>query len=160
MRLLARTGIIASILFVLILSQLNFSAAYAVSGSYQNLEGTNINYSTYEGQFVFLEAFSTTCGYCIEQHPIVGDLYDAYGTEIVFVTVAIYRTVDTIQTLTEFVGEHPTEWHLGLDDGSLKDTMGIAGTPNMFLLDKAGNVIERFNDFIASSTPEIIVSLI
>lgn len=152
MRLITRIGIITSIFFVLILSQFNVSSAYAVSGSYQNLDGTNINYSSYEGQFVFLEGFSTTCHFCWDQHPIIDDLYDAYGTEITFISIAIFRTIDTIQTLTDYVVDYPTAWHMGLDDGNLKDTMGITGTPSMFLLDKAGNVLERFNGFTEKNT--------
>ena len=152
MRLLTRIGITISIAFLLILSQMNYSSAYAVGGSYQNLNGTNINYSSYEGQFVFLEAFSTTCGFCIEQHPIIGALYDAYGTEIIFITVSIFHTIDTIQTISDFVVEHPTSWKIGLDDGNLKNTLSIGGTPNMFLLDKAGNVLERFNGFTEKDT--------
>lgn len=147
MRLLTRIGIIISIAFVLILSQMNYSSAYVMSGSYQNLNGTNINYSSYEGQFVFLEGFSTTCHFCWDQHPIIDALYDAYGTEIIFISVAIFQTIDSIQTLTDYVVDYPTPWKIGLDDGSLKDILEITGTPNMFLLDKAGNVLERFNGF-------------
>lgn len=152
MRLLTRIGIIISIAFVLILSQMNYSSAYVMSGSYQNLNGTNINYSSYEGQFVFLEGFSTTCHFCWDQHPIIDDLFEAYGTEVTFISIAIFRTIDTIQTLSDYVVEYPTPWKIGLDDGNLKDTMSITGTPSMFLLDKAGNILERFNGFTDKNT--------
>lgn len=154
MRILNRINIATSIVLLLALTQLNFSSAYTIGGFYQDLDGTFIDYSSYEGQFVFLEAFSTYCGYCIEQHPIIDSLYDAYGSEVTFITVAIAlsSTSDTLQTLIDFESEHPTAWHLGLDDGNLKSTLGISGTPSMFLLDKAGNVLERFNGFTDKTT--------
>ncbi len=134
-----------ALIFILItLVMMNQStSAYAISGSFKDLSGNTVSYSAYEGGYMFLEGFSTTCGYCIEQHPVIERLYNAYKQNVTFVTVSV-NSDDTLDTLTAFKAKYPTPWTMGLDDGNLMSTMGFDGTPTMFLVDQAGNVMKKF----------------
>ncbi|MHA2248983.1 MAG: TlpA family protein disulfide reductase [Candidatus Kariarchaeaceae archaeon] len=126
------------ILLILILLQTQSIGAYSLAGTYQNLNGAYVPYNTFDGSILLIEAFSTTCGACINQHPIMESLYQSHGSEATIISISINEG-DTLETLSNFVNDHPTQWPIGLDpDQSLANREGVTHTPTFILYDKEG----------------------
>ena len=121
-------------------------SAYNIDDQFTLLNGSQVSFSQYEGKLLFVEAFYTGCGYCIDLHPILVNLFESYGSTIQMVSLAIWPNRDTLQTLNTFNQEYPIAWDLGLDsDASFKESYGITGTPTSFLFDSNGNQLYVWN---------------
>ncbi|MHA2250673.1 MAG: TlpA family protein disulfide reductase [Candidatus Kariarchaeaceae archaeon] len=111
---------------------------YNLPGTYQNLDGGYTPFNTYEGSVLLIEAFSTTCGACIDQHSTMQTLYSTHESKAVIISLSINQG-DSLQSLNSFVDDHPTSWNIGLDpDQSLADRESVTHTPSFILYDKEG----------------------
>lgn len=54
--------------------------AYNLDGSYTNLDGDEVEFSTFQGKPLLVEAFSTVCDHCLDQHPVMVELNDKYSS--------------------------------------------------------------------------------
>ncbi|MCY3412034.1 MAG: TlpA family protein disulfide reductase [Candidatus Heimdallarchaeota archaeon] len=137
-----RVKLLAGILLIIVF--LHPSSAYPLDqNTYTNLEGKIISYSSYQGKYLFLNAFYTGCSYCIEFHATITELYAEYSNLLHFVSVAIYPE-DTLNTVQEYVMTYGGDWDFGIDDGLLRETLNIKSTPTSFLLDNTGEVVEKW----------------
>lgn len=144
--------------FLLLLLSLQSTSAYAIPGSYTSNTNISIDYTVYEGKYLFLEILQTTCGACINMHPILSDLYDNYKSRVSFLSL-VYNEFDTIPVLQDFISDHPTSWFIGRDP-DIDNYFQVQFTPTMLVLDKSGNILNRWNsgqtyDTIAASLDQL-----
>ena len=70
------------LLSILIFILVNPVSAYSFSGYYTNLQGNIVDFNTFEGDYVLVEAFAVGCYYCEQQHPILVQIYNEYRQDI------------------------------------------------------------------------------
>ncbi len=134
---------------VFILSLLLFTtnaSGYQLSGYYTNLNGNVVNFNTFEGKYVLVEAFAVGCHYCELQHPILVNVFNDYWQDISILSLAVYPDQDSLDDVIANEVDFPTSWSIGLDSGNFKDDYSIGGTPNLLLFDPEGRVIKRWNE--------------
>ncbi|MCE7735884.1 MAG: TlpA family protein disulfide reductase [Candidatus Heimdallarchaeota archaeon] len=131
------------LIFLLIILSLQRTSAYAIPESYTSNANISVDYSIFEGKYLFLEILQTTCGACINMHPIISDLYDYYKTRVSFLSL-VYNEADTIPVLQDFISDHPTSWFIGRDP-DIDNYFQVQFTPTMLVLDKSGNILNRWN---------------
>ncbi|MFQ6128782.1 MAG: TlpA family protein disulfide reductase [Thermoplasmata archaeon] len=91
--------------------------------------------TSFYGELVFVEFFSTTCKYCIDFIPTMEQLYQTYSVDVNFVSIDIKKD-DTVEDLIDFVGEHPgSDWIHSLDISDAASAYKIRGTPQLFIID-------------------------
>ncbi len=131
-------------LFILSLLLLTINASgYQLSGYYTNLSGNVVNFDTFEGKYVLIEAFDGDCPPCKEQHPILANIFSDYWQDISILSLAVWDSLDDVIAYEE---DYPTSWGIGVDSGSFKDDYSISGTPTLQLFDPEGRVIQRWNE--------------
>lgn len=91
-------------------------------------------------------------------HPILSDLYDNYKSRVSFLSL-VYNEADTIPVLQDFISDHPTSWLIGRDP-DIDNYFQVQFTPTMLVLDKSGNILNRWNsgqtyDTIAASLDQL-----
>lgn len=131
------------LIILLVILNVNLSSAYAIPGSYTSNSNLQVDYSTFEGKYLFLEIMQTECGACIDMHPIISDLYNDYKSRVSFLSL-VYNEMDTIPILQDFVDKHPTSWNIGRDP-NIAYHFQMQYTPTMLILDKSGNVLNRWD---------------
>ncbi|MCE7733776.1 MAG: TlpA family protein disulfide reductase [Candidatus Heimdallarchaeota archaeon] len=132
--------------------------AYLLTNSYTNLSNQNIFFEKFDGSLLFVEAFSTTCVYCIQEHDELVKLYDEYGNQIYMLSLSI-NSNDNIDTLTQFVNDYPMGWEIGLDYGSkFQQDFDIRSTPTMLLFNQEGRLLTQKVGFTEFSELSQMVS--
>ncbi|MFQ6106769.1 MAG: TlpA family protein disulfide reductase [Thermoplasmata archaeon] len=146
-----REGTVYAVIALAIIAIVILAVVY--QGSRQSLVGehapsftvidvqTNTQYtlpSSFRGELVFVEFFSTTCRYCIEFIPTMRDLYLTYNPAphyVNFISININKQNDT-EDLKEFVAKHPgSDWTHSLDISDAADDYKVQGTPHLFIID-------------------------
>lgn len=131
-------------MFIVIFSVALFNpiSGYGIPGSFTTTTGASLNYSNFEGKYVLIEAFSTTCTYCKAFHPTLQTIYDNYGSNITMISVA-YQSHDNMNTLKQWDIDYPSSWITALDY-NFGSMFGVTGTPTTILFDTAGKEIQRW----------------
>jgi thiol-disulfide isomerase/thioredoxin len=93
---------------------------------------------------IFLEFMHPDCSHCQAVSPTLNSAYEAYGSQVVFVSVAIpLRSFDdpTAATVGAFrqTYEHGWTYCVATDDRVAKD-YGISGTPTFFFISANGTI--------------------
>lgn len=116
------------------------SSAYAINDQVRTMDNQLLELSSFEGELLVLEAFSTTCSHCIDYHPDLKTIYSEFSDQISMLSVSI-NTDDTLNTLKDFNSDHPTDWTLALDeDNSLSSEFNLYGTPTTMFINRAGDL--------------------
>lgn len=127
---------------LLILGLLLFSSmpvkAYNLDGSYTNLDGDEVEFSTFQGKPLFVEAFSTTCDHCLDQHPEMVKLNDEYNGTLSMLSLTT-NIDDDASKLLEYNSSYPTPWELGRNSDTTLEDLDVKFTPTMVLFDSDGN---------------------
>ena len=107
--------------------------------SFTSMNNENISFDDYKGKPLLVEAFSTTCSHCQEQHPDLLEVYNEKNASINFLSLSTVTETDDIETILGYNETYPTPWDLGWDESKeFEETYNIQGTPTMILFDKDG----------------------
>ena len=121
-----------------------FTTLISPSLAYQNLSFTsmdneNVSFDDYKGKPLLVEAFSTTCSHCQDQHHDLLEVYNEKNASINFLSLSTVTDTDDIDTILEYNESYPTPWDLGWDvNKTFEDTYNIQGTPTMIIFDQDG----------------------
>jgi len=122
--------------------------------SFSGLTGRKISLSDFYGKPVFLEFLSPLCGHCLKMTPIIKDLQERYGSEVVFISVMLANASDeaSLKISMEFIKKNEAYWiHVVDSDVSVFAEYGVKGTPTYVILNKEHTEVARF---IGSGTSE------
>jgi len=130
------------------------------------LDGTEFDWSTYQGKVVLIDFWATWCGPCLRELPELKDLYQQHhdaGFEIVSINLDTRRL-----RVSEFVQDEKIPWPCLFEDEvgwnhPMAIEFGIDGIPATILVGRDGNVItldaraDRLKDLLPnllSATPK------
>lgn len=115
----------------------------AADFSLKDISGRTVSLSAMRGKVVILNFWATWCPPCVAEMPSLNKLYGhmkSRGLEVV--AVSIDRSADDVK---EFIGKKGFTFTVLVDDGrSIARRYKVFSTPTTFLIDKNGNIVERF----------------
>lgn len=128
-----------------------------------NLAGQSISLSDFRGKkVVILDFWATWCGPCRASLPALARLREEYGPKgLEVLSIDLREDPDTI---TNYLESESLSLHVLLDkDGSVANAYGVRGIPSMFVIDKQGNMSQKFVGYSAGmeeKLEELIKSLL
>jgi len=136
---------------------------YVTNFEFKLLDNNNTQLSEYQGKIVLLNFFGVNCGYCKWQMVDLAEIYKNYkdlGVEII--SINVYITLgETIEYTQQMITEAKEQgvylnWTFGVDDtsGTLANKYAKDGVPQLYLLDKNGNV---YNSWLGYTEYSVIV---
>ncbi len=121
-----------------------------------NLNGVNtqsINLQSFKGKVILINVFQTDCPVCQEEVPYLNKLYNHYKNNQNVKIIGISLNTQGLQSFIDYYKIHYPIYTINQSD--LSKLGGIAYTPTTILIDKNGNIIEKFvgmRDFYFLST--------
>ncbi|MCY3414904.1 MAG: hypothetical protein INQ03_24855 [Candidatus Heimdallarchaeota archaeon] len=120
------------------------TGAYQLDGTYQSIDGTSKDFSSFEGELLMIEAFSTTCSHCIEMAEILENIWPSVKSDINFLSLSTNGN-DDLDTLKEFNASYPMYWEVGLDtEEYLEAWYDAIYTPTMIFVNAEGDYVNCF----------------
>ena len=121
--------------------------------------GNRHKLSDYKGKVVFLNFWTTWCGYCKKEMPDIQKLYEEYGynkEDVVFLGVAMPSGKDNPQnadesqeTIEKFLNDSGYTFPVIFDTtGELAENYFVNSFPTTFLIDKEGEVFGYVNGML------------
>ena len=104
------------------------------------LDGGRMNLQDHlDNQIVILDFWATWCGPCVEEMPLLVELFSEYqDSDVVFYAVNMQEEPDII---SQFLENKEWDVTVALDSGrTAADDYGITGLPTLVLIDKSGTV--------------------
>lgn len=120
----------------------------SLKGLYVDLTtGNTIDLNMFSGKLLLLDFWTTWCGPCIEEIPLLREFIKKYGDRVIMVSVcsdAVTNTAD-IATAKKFVEEKGINYTALFDipSQSLTDQFKVNGWPTKYLIDKNSKLIVR-----------------
>ena len=101
--------------------------------------GEKFNNDSIKGKVVLLEFWTTWCGYCLKEAPIVDQLNDEFAQKgLVILTVNVGESKKTVK---KYLEQHPRKTRVVLtDDTNLAAMFAAKSYPVYVVIDRDGNV--------------------
>lgn len=112
------------------------ASAYGISGSYTDLNGFKIPYSSYEGNILVVEVFQVGCDHCHDHHPNLVELNADYGSQIRILSLA--SPSDTVEEIQTYLETYPSPWDVGRDTEGFGRSQKVTHTPTTIVFKKNG----------------------
>ncbi len=113
----------------------------AINFAVVDLEGERIELEDYKGKGVFLNFWGTYCPPCVEEMPVMEDLYREYkeqGVEIIAVNAN-----ETDVVVKQFANRLNLTFPIAIDKGrQIIDAYGIRPLPTTILIDEHGEIVK------------------
>jgi thiol-disulfide isomerase/thioredoxin len=108
--------------------------------SLKTLDGKSVSLSDYKGKVVFLNFWTTWCGYCKHEMPSMEKLYKKFK-EKGFIVVAV-DVRESAEKVKAFWDRYELTFPAVLDPtGMAAMAFGLRGYPGSFFIDRNGNVV-------------------
>jgi len=105
------------------------------------------------GKPTLLSFWTTWCGYCRRQTPVLVDAYARYGESVQFVGINVREDQEQV---VDYVKSNGISYPIALDlDGQVASRYGITGFPTTYFLDEEGRIVARY---VGSLSPEQVES--
>ena len=116
----------------------------APSFTLQDLKGNQISLSDFQGKVVVLDFWATWCPPCVKEIPHFIELYEQYKDKG-FAMVGISVDREGVSVVKSFAQKHRVNYPILMTDGQVdKAYGGITGIPTTFVIDKAGNIRQKY----------------
>ena len=101
--------------------------------------GEKFNNSSLKGRVVLLEFWTTWCGYCLQEAPLVEQLNDEFSAKgLVVLTINVGESKKTVK---KYLEQHPRKTRVVLtDDTNLAAMFEAKSYPIYVVIDRDGNV--------------------
>jgi thiol-disulfide isomerase/thioredoxin len=132
--------------------------ALAPNFTLKTLDGQEITLSQLKGKVVLLDFWATWCAPCRESIPHLVQLYKTYrqsGLEVVGMNVD-RGDVDTVR---RFVKSMDIPYPIILASDELERNYGITGLPTTILIDKEGNIRQKFIGFTSEISKQMTATV-
>jgi len=137
-------GVYLLILLLVIILMIYITSLSTTPKPYLYIKLVNTSNQTYtldnfKGHPIFMEYFATWCPHCKNMLPIMRELYNEYGSSIVFISIS----QEDIPILEQYVKDNNITWLVLHDNGTLANSLNINGVPTFIFIDKNGNIVKK-----------------
>ncbi len=116
----------------------------APSFTLQDLKGNQISLSDFKGKVVVLDFWATWCPPCVKEIPHFIELYEQYKAQG-FAMVGISVDREGISVVKLFTQKYRVNYPILMTDGQVQKAYGgIPSIPTTFVIDKAGNIRQKY----------------
>lgn len=105
----------------------------------EDLEGQEVELSTFKGQVLFINFWATWCPPCIAEMPSIQRLYDEYGDKMVF----IVASQESRGILREFMDEKEYTFPVYVVRSGKPDVFSSRSIPASFLISPQGQIMMK-----------------
>jgi peroxiredoxin len=110
--------------------------------------GQKVSLANYKGSVLILEFFATYCGGCKESIPHLMNITRQYGKQGVYVLGLDIGQGDTLDDVKEFIAQRRINYPIAMaDEDIIYDGYGIRMIPSIFIINKKGILVEKFDGF-------------
>lgn len=103
-----------------------------------NTHGDKVVLSDYKGKVVVLNFWASWCEPCINEMPLINEVYESNRTDVVTLFV---NAGESKGTVNEFLSAHQFEFPVIIDvTGKVSQLYGIVGLPVTYIIDKDGKL--------------------
>ena len=107
-----------------------------------DMDGKEVRLSEQRGKKVLINFWTTWCGYCKEEMPLIQKLHQQGGENWRVLTVNITSTETSVQKVKSYIDSNGFTFPVLLDQkGSVATLYGVQGIPASFMLNEKGEVI-------------------
>ncbi len=107
----------------------------------QDLDGNTISLSSLRGSPVMLNFWATWCGYCVEEMPLIEEVYQGWAGKPPSVVILAIDIKESLSKVRSFMEDYNLSFTALLDsDGSVAEKYGVRAIPTSFFIDKDGIV--------------------
>jgi cytochrome c biogenesis protein CcmG, thiol:disulfide interchange protein DsbE len=125
--------------------------------SVSTLDGGTVSNSSYSGQLVLLQFWTTWCPYCHRDQPAVDNIQAAYaGKGLAVLAIDVGEDEATVQ---KYLQANPRSCQVALDKNrSVASSFGASGFPHYVLIDRQGNIAGIASGAVGEATLRHLVS--
>jgi cytochrome c-type biogenesis protein len=117
------------------------------------LTGQKVSLSSFRGKVVLLEFMEPWCSHCQTMAPVLESLYQQYGSDVVFLTVAGPWNGAKASDAASFISSYHSSWVYVYDSsGTIFTDYGVQATPTFFLIDRNGQIVRTYQGEVAAET--------
>lgn len=106
-----------------------------------DITGKNIKLSNYKGKYILLTFWASWCGPCIKEIPALLKIKEKYSTDKLEI-ISINLDNDS-KAFNKAVEKYKMEWNHIYGDKNLRDAYGVMGIPEVFLINKSGEIVYK-----------------
>jgi len=112
------------------------------------LDGSPINSQDYKGQAMVITFFATWCAPCRQEVPTLIALQNKYADRD-FTVLAISVDQGDTRKVRNFMTELGINYPVAMSDPDTpKDFGNVFGIPTSFLVDRKGNIVQRYDGYV------------
>lgn len=122
-----------------------FALPKAPDTAFMMLNGNTVNTSRMQGSVVVVNFWSTSCGPCVMEMPVLEQIYQRYrGRGLQMLAVAVQR--DAPQEVANFAAKRGISFQMAYDaTGEVSKAWGgIRYTPTTFVVDRSGHIVKQY----------------
>ena len=105
-----------------------------------DLEGVEHSLAEYRGKIVVMNFWNSSCGYCLQELPVLDDLQEEFAGEIKVLKINVN---DAVQTVEELWAEQGYKTTVLLGNNEIAETYMVRAIPDTLVIDREGIIAKR-----------------
>jgi cytochrome c biogenesis protein CcmG, thiol:disulfide interchange protein DsbE len=145
------------VLFALLCTSVAVAQSQAPQFSVATLDGGTVTNSSYSGQLLLLQFWTTWCPYCHRDQPVLDNIQSAYASKgLAVLSIDVGEDEATIQ---RYLQSNPRSCQIAMDKNhGAASSFGVSGFPHYVLIDRQGNVAGIASGAVGEATLRHLVS--
>jgi len=117
----------------------------------KTIDGKTVKLSSFKGKVVILDFWATWCGPCRKGIPDLIEIQKAYPKDVVILGISLDK--ETAKDVAPFVKNNKINYSIAMfTEDVIKNYGGINAIPTSFVIDRKGNIAEKFVGLQPKST--------
>jgi len=119
--------------------------------SLTTVSGENFSLSSSRGKVVLINFMATSCPICRSEMLELREVWDAYGGEVVMISISVDPFSDTDDLLRSYASSYGANWMWARDVVGATAIYRVSGTPTTFIIDQEGRIRYRHAGYTDAS---------